>query len=152
MGDPYHLRRFVDAQSGVYDDVTAELRAGRKTTHWMWFIFPQLKGLGRTATAQHFAIASLTEARAYLAHPSLGPRLRECAQLLRDYPGPPGETRRPITAILGSTDALKLRSSMTLFAEAAADMPEDRQIFTGVLDRYYGGEPDALTLSMLSGG
>lgn len=146
MLDPHHLQRFVDAQSGVYDGVTAELRAGRKTTHWMWFVFPQLKGLGHTSTAQHFGIASLDEARAYLAHPLLSPRLRECARLLVDDPG-----QRSIASILGSTDALKLRSSMTLFAEAS-DAPADRELFTAVLDRYYDGEPDELTRSMLTAG
>lgn len=144
MLDPYHLQRFVDAQSPVYAGVTAELRAGRKTTHWMWFVFPQLRGLGRTPTAQQFGIASLDEARAYLAHPVLGPRLRECALSLIDYPGP-----ESAAVILGATDALKLRSSMTLFARAAAD-PGDGEIFTAVLDRYYRGEPDGLTVQMLS--
>lgn len=146
MVDPYHLQRFVDAQSRVYDGVTAELRDGRKATHWMWFVFPQLTGLGRTPTAQHFGIASLDEARAYLAHPLLGGRLRECVRLLGDYPG-----QRSVTAILGSTDALKLRSSMTLFLRAS-EAPADRDLFTVVLNRYYGGEPDPLTLEMLSEG
>ena len=145
MVDPHHLQRFVDAQSGVYDAVTAELRAGRKTTHWMWFVFPQLKGLGRTPTAQHFGISSRAQARAYLAHPLLGPRLRECAGLLRDLSG-----QRSITAVLGPVDALKLRSSMTLFAQAS-EQSADRDLFNAVLDRYYGGEPDELTCSMLSG-
>lgn len=146
MADPYHLRRFVAAQSRVYADVTAELRAGRKTTHWMWFVFPQLKGLGRSAIAQQFGIESLQEARAYLAHPLLGARLRECARLLRDRPG-----QRAITEILGPVDALKLRSSMTLFTQASDD-PGDREIFGSVLDRYYGGEPDDRTCAMLSAG
>ena len=147
VADPYNLQRFVDAQSDVYAEVTRQLRDGRKGTHWMWFIFPQLKGLGRTGTAEYFGIASLVEARAYLAHPVLGPRLRECAVLLRDYPG-----QRPITLILGQTDALKLRSSMTLFirAGAEADMEADRQLFQAVLDRYYGGAPDERTLAMLN--
>ncbi len=100
--DPYNLQRFLDALAGVYDEVTGELRDGRKRTHWMWFVFPQLTGLGRTATAEQFGIASLAEAHAYLGHQVLGPRLRECAGLLRDYPG-----LRPITVILGHTDALK---------------------------------------------
>jgi uncharacterized protein (DUF1810 family) len=143
--DPDNLQRFVDAQSAVYDDVTCELRDGRKRTHWMWFVFPQLRGLGRTATAEYFGIASLQEARNYLAHPVLGPRLRECAGLLRDYPG-----RRPIAEILGPIDTLKLRSSMTLFARACSE-PPDRELFDGVLDRYYGGESDQRTLSLLSG-
>lgn len=145
--DPYNLQRFLDAQSGVYDEVTGELRDGRKRTHWMWFVFPQLTGLGRTVTAERFGIASLTEAQAYLGHPVLGPRLRECAGLLRGYPG-----LRPITVILGHTDALKLRSSMTLFAAAgsAAGSAADRQLFQAVLDRYYDGNPDERTLAMLS--
>lgn len=144
VADPYKLQRFVDAQAGVYADVTAELRAGRKRTHWMWFVFPQLRGLGQTETAQHFGIASLDEARAYLAHPVLGPRLRECAELLRDLAAP-----QPVVAVLGSVDALKLRSSMTLFARAGDDA--DRMLFESVLDRYYQGEPDERTGAILSG-
>jgi uncharacterized protein (DUF1810 family) len=144
VADPGSLQRFVDAQSDGYRDVTRELTRGRKQTHWMWFVFPQLKGLGHSATAQHFGIASLDEARSYLAHPVLGPRLRECAGLLQNHPG-----RCPIELILGSTDALKLRSSMTLFVRASAE-PADRDLFAAVLDRYYGGEPDPRTLAMLS--
>lgn len=144
MADPGNLQRFVDAQSDGYPDVTRELTGGRKQTHWMWFVFPQLKGLGHSATAQHFGIASLDEAQGYLAHPVLGPRLQECAGLLRDYPG-----RCPIELILGSTDALKLRSSMTLFMRASTESA-DRDLFAAVLDRYYGGEPDPRTLAMLS--
>lgn len=144
MVDSDSLQRFVDAQSDGYPDVTRELTGGRKQTHWMWFVFPQLKGLGHSATAQHFGIASLDEARGYLAHPVLGPRLRECAGLLRDHPG-----GFPIDLILGSTDALKLRSSMTLFVRASTE-PADRDLFSAVLDRYYGGEPDPRTLAMLS--
>lgn len=145
MADPFNLQRFVGPQSQVYVDVTRELAQGRKQTHWMWFIFPQLTGLGHTATAQHFGIESLAEARDYLGHPVLGPRLRECAGLLRGYPG-----ERPIGEILGSVDALKLRSSMTLFARASRQ-PEDRDLFEAVLDRYYGGEADQRTLAMLTG-
>ena len=143
MLDPHNLQRFVDAQSDVYRQVTRELRDGRKRTHWMWFVFPQLKGLGHTATAQYFGIASPAEASAYLAHPLLGPRLRECAELLRDYPG-----SEPIEVILGSTDALKLRSSMTLFLAAGDDA--DRAVFQAVLDRYYDGAADVRTREMLS--
>lgn len=143
VADPYNLQRFLDAQSGVYSAVTRELRDGRKRTHWMWFVFPQLTGLGRTATAEHFGISSLAEAQAYMHHPVLGPRLRECAGLLRDYPGV-----RPITVILGDTDELKLRSSMTLFREAGDEA--DRQLFQAVLDRYYDGAPCAPTLAMLT--
>lgn len=138
--DPDNLQRFVDAQEPVFAQVSRELRDGRKTTHWMWFVFPQLKGLGRTPAAEHFGIASLAEARSYLAHPVLGPRLRECAGLLRDYPG-----SRPIETILGPVDALKLCSSMTLFDRAGGG-----EVFHAVLDRYYGGQPDARTLGMLS--
>jgi uncharacterized protein (DUF1810 family) len=132
------LDRFVQAQDGVYDDALAELTAGRKRTHWMWFIFPQIAGLGSSATAQHYAIRSLDEARAYLAHPVLGPRLRECAQALLSVPG------RSAREILGHPDDLKLRSSMTLFARAA----DDPAPFEAVLDRYYDG-PDPLTLTLL---
>ena len=138
--DPHNLQRFVDAQQPVYDEVRRELRGGRKTTHWMWFVFPQLQGLGRTEIAHRYGIGSVGEARAYLAHPVLGPRLRECAQLLLAYPG-----AKPIGLILGSVDAMKLRSSMTLFMAAAADPA----VFQGVLDRYYRGEPDQLTLELL---
>ncbi|MFM9033362.1 MAG: DUF1810 domain-containing protein [Mycobacterium sp.] len=142
MADPYHLQRFVDAQSGIYRQVVGELRAGRKRGHWMWFVFPQLKGLGRTGTAEHFGIASLAEARAYLDHPVLGPRLRECAAELAAVAG-------PIELVLGEVDALKLRSSMTLFARAAGD-GGDPAVFESVLHRHYGGIADARTLEMLS--
>lgn len=144
MSDPYNLQRFVDAQAPVYEQVTRELRDGRKSTHWMWFIFPQLRGLGRTATAQHYGIASQAEARAYLMHPILGARLRECVRLLADLPG-----RHSSTEILGSIDALKLRSSMTLFAHAT-DSRTDRALFDEVLNRYYDGESDRHTLAMLT--
>jgi uncharacterized protein (DUF1810 family) len=132
------LDRFVRAQDGVYDDALAELTAGRKRTHWMWFVFPQIAGLGFSPTAQRYAIRSLDEARAYLAHPVLGPRLRECAQALLAVPG------RSAREILGHPDDLKLRSSMTLFARAA----DDPAPFEAVLDRFYDG-PDALTLTLL---
>jgi uncharacterized protein (DUF1810 family) len=145
MGDPHNLRRFLDAQAGVYGEATRELRDGRKRTHWMWFIFPQLRGLGRTATAEYFGIAGLDEAHAYLADPVLGPRLRECAGLLRGHPG-----SEPAAAILGGVDALKLRSCMTLFRQVGDE--EDRTLFQAVLDRYYGGDPDEATLGLLSGG
>jgi len=132
------LDRFVQAQDGVYDDVLAELTAGRKRTHWMWFVFPQIAGLGSSATAQRYAIRSLDEARAYLAHPVLGPRLRECAQALLAVPG------RSAREILGHPDDLKLRSSMTLFARAA----DDPALFEAVLARYYDG-PDPRTEELL---
>jgi uncharacterized protein (DUF1810 family) len=135
--DPFDLARFVEAQGGgAYDSALAELRAGRKTGHWMWFVFPQIAGLGRSPTAQRYAISGLEEARAYLAHPVLGDRLRECARTLAEL-----ESDRDAEEILGGIDALKLRSSMTLFARAAPDDP----LFGAVLDRYYGGEADKAT-------
>jgi uncharacterized protein (DUF1810 family) len=137
--DPYDLRRFVEAQREVYAQVCSELRAGRKTSHWIWFIFPQIHGLGRSAMAQRFAISSLDEARAYLAHPTLGPRLIECTELVLGVQG------RSIEQILGDVDAMKFRSSMTLFARAATEP----SAFTEALNRLFGGEPDALTLSRL---
>src|SRR6478672_1914351 len=117
--DPYDLQRFVAAQDtgGTYQQALAELKAGRKTSHWMWFVFPQIAGLGRSATAQHYAISSLAEAQAYLAHPVLGPRLRQSAAALLSHPG------RSADQILGSIDAMKLRSSLTLFSRAAPDEP-----------------------------
>ena len=133
------LGRFVGAQQDVYAQALAELRAGSKRSHWMWFVFPQIAGLGRTATAQRYAIADLTEARAYLAHPVLGPRLTECARALLEV------RDRTATQILGTPDDLKLRSSMTLFAHAA----DDPAVFRAVLDRYYGGEDDPLTVQRL---
>jgi uncharacterized protein (DUF1810 family) len=142
MDDPYRLERFVDAQDrgGTYRQAVAELRAGRKRSHWMWFVFPQIAGLGSSPMAQEFAIGSLAEARAYLAHPVLGPRLAECAQTLDAAP-----EGASATGIFGSVDAMKLRSSMTLFAAAA---PEE-QAFADVLIRYFDGEPDQATLQRL---
>ena len=140
MADPYQLDRFVVAQDeGSYRAALAELRAGRKTSHWMWFIFPQVAGLGRSAAAQHFAISSLDEAQAYLRHPVLGPRLRECVQLLAALDG------KSADQILGSVDATKLRSSLTLFMAAAPDEP----LFRDVLAKYFGGAADQLTLDRL---
>jgi uncharacterized protein (DUF1810 family) len=133
------LSRFVEAQAGSYDRALAELRAGRKTGHWMWFVFPQVAGLGRSPTAQHYAISGLEEARAYLAHPVLGPRLVECAQALLDLPGDDA------VAVLGPVDAVKLRSSMTLFAHADPAQP----VFRAVLERYAGGQEDEATTSRL---
>ncbi len=137
MSDPHGLQRFVDAQDhgGVYARAVAELRAGRKTSHWMWFVFPQIAGLGRSATAREFAISSLEEAEAYLRHPVLGPRLLECARIVADGAEPDPE------AVFGGTDAMKLRSSMTLFAHAAPDEP----VFRRVLDRCFGGVADPAT-------
>ncbi|MDG4825792.1 DUF1810 domain-containing protein [Asanoa sp. WMMD1127] len=137
--DPYRLSRFVDAQDGVHERALAELRAGAKRSHWMWFVFPQIAGLGRSSMAQAYAISGLDEARAYLAHPVLGPRLRESATALVD--GAASDAER----IFGPVDALKLRSSMTLFAHAAPDEP----VFRAVLDRFYGGAEDDATLSRL---
>jgi uncharacterized protein (DUF1810 family) len=139
-GDPFDLKRFVDAQRPVYDDVVAELRAGRKRSHWMWFVFPQLRGLGGSAMAARFGIASLDEAGAYLRHELLGPRLHECARLVSAVQG------RSIGQIFGSPDDLKLCSSMTLFARAT----EDNADFVAVLDKYYDGRQDRLTLERLA--
>lgn len=140
--DPFDLRRFVDAQAPVFDAVVAELAAGRKRTHWMWFVFPQIAGLGFSPTAQRYAMASRAEALAYWRHPLLGPRLARCAALVRDAAAPSAHS------IFGSPDDLKLRSSMTLFAAAVPDEP----VFRAVLDRYYGGEADARTLELLGAG
>ena len=139
MSDPFDLRRFVDAQSHTYDQALAELRAGRKRTHWMWFVFPQVAGLGRSGMAQRFALSGLEEARAYLAHPVLGRRLVECARVLTAL-----DTEDPV-AVLGSVDAQKLHSSMTLFAHAAPDEP----VFRAVLDHYFDGVEDEATTSRL---
>lgn len=137
------LHRFTEAQERVYPTVLAELRAGRKRSHWIWFIFPQLRGLGRSSTADHYGIASLQEASAYLSHPILGPRLRECTRLVAQTDGHTAEQ------IFGRPDCLKVRSSMTLFAEAAADLAQ-RADFQAVLDKFYDGLGDPLTLEMLS--
>ena len=144
MNDPYDLRRFVDAQDrdGTFDAAVRELRAGRKRSHWMWFVFPQLRGLGRSATAQYFGIASREEAAAYLDHDVLGPRLRRSARLLTQFGGDSAEL------VMGSVDAIKLRSSMTLFATVA----DDDHDFVAVLDKFYGGERDAATLQLLEPG
>ncbi|QGZ38803.1 uncharacterized protein (DUF1810 family) [Pseudoduganella flava] len=135
----FDLDRFVAAQRHAYDDAVRELRAGRKTSHWMWFVFPQLRGLGRSETSRFYGIASLDEARAYAAHPLLGARLRECTQLVNAHAG------TPIGTILGSVDALKFRSSMTLFVEATGDA-----LFRTALDTFYGGVPDEQTLRLLN--
>ena len=170
MSDPFKLQRFVEAQSGVIAQVRAELTAGRKESHWMWFIFPQLKGLGSSATARHYAIGSLEEARAYLSHPALGPRLRECTGLVNRTEG------RSIEAIFAYPDHLKFRSCMTLFARAAAraaaggvapaagdasahagdasadgdaSATDEAQPFREALQKYFAGEGDPLTLELL---
>ncbi|PYV79519.1 MAG: DUF1810 domain-containing protein [Acidobacteria bacterium] len=139
MDDPCNLQRFVDAQQHVFADVIAELGQGSKRGHWMWFIFPQLKGLGRTAQSNFFGISSVQEAAAYLQHPVLGPRLIECTQLVNAIEG------RSAEDIFGEIDAMKFRSSMTLFAYAT---PEN-QIFTDALGKYYAGEFDPLTIAYL---
>jgi len=138
-GDPFALARFVAAQDPVYDRVTAELRAGRKRTHWMWFIFPQIAGLGRSATAVRYAISGRAEAEAYAHHPVLGPRLIECTTLMLAHEG------RSARAILGTPDDVKFRSSMTLFAETAPDPAR----FRDALARYFDAAPDPATLDRL---
>ena len=141
MDDPFELQRFIEAQDAgdSYGSALQELRHGRKTGHWMWFVFPQLAGLGRSPTARHYALRGADEARAYLAHPVLGPRLRACAQAVTDL-----ATSDPV-AVLGSVDAQKLRSSMTLFALVDPDAP----VFADVLDRCFGGERDPATIGLL---
>jgi uncharacterized protein (DUF1810 family) len=137
---PHDLQRFVAAQDPVVDQVREELRAGRKRTHWMWFVFPQVEGLGSSRRARKYAIGSRAEAEAYLAHPTLGPRLRECTGLVNDVEG------RSATEIFGSPDDLKFRSSMTLF-EAVADESEP---FPTALERFYDGDRDPKTLAFLA--
>ena len=137
--DPYDLQRFIDAQDPVYAEVCAELRNGRKQSHWMWFIFPQLRGLGHSPMADKFGIASRKEAEAYLEHPILGPRLRECSRVVNLVEG------RKIHQILGYPDDLKFKSSMSLFASIA---PEEH-VFKEALEKYFGGELDRLTLERL---
>ena len=142
MSDPndaYDLQRFVDAQNPRFESVRAELRSGRKTSHWMWFIFPQIKGLGHSPLARKFAISSREEADAYLRHSILGPRLPECTQIVNLIEG------RSIEQIFGSPDDLKFRSCMTLFAHATAD----NQLFMDALQKYCGGKSDLLTLERL---
>jgi uncharacterized protein (DUF1810 family) len=137
--DAFDLSRFTSAQENVYDSALAELKNGRKRTHWMWYIFPQIDGLGYSATSKHYAIKSLEEARQYLSHPVLGTRLLECAEAVFAVEG------RSVSEILGYPDDLKLKSSMTLFAYVAAPC----SVFSRVLDKYFNGEQDALTLQLL---
>jgi uncharacterized protein (DUF1810 family) len=139
MSDPYDLQRFVDAQDPVYGKVCSELRDGRKKSHWMWFVFPQIEGLGFSPLARKFAISSLAEAGAYLAHPTLGRRLVECTGLVNLVEG------RPIEQIFGYPDYLKFRSSMTLFAHATPD----NRVFMEALQKYFSGEFDPATLARL---
>jgi uncharacterized protein (DUF1810 family) len=140
--DPFDLARFVAAQDagGSYQHAVAELRNGRKVSHWMWYVFPQLAGLGQSPTSQFFAISSVDEASAYLAHPVLGPRLHECAEILTGLSG------RTAEQIFGSIDAMKLRSAMTLFRHA----DPDEALFGEVLDQYFGGVSDPATEQLLS--
>ena len=146
MEDAFALSRFVAAQDagGTYAGALRELRGGRKRGHWMWFVFPQLAGLGHSPMAEHYAISGLDEARAYLEHPLLGPRLVEVAQALTGLAG-----ADPV-AVLGSVDAMKLRSSMTLFARAAADRSGQGEVFKAVLDHYFAGREDEATLRLLA--
>ncbi|HYO01092.1 MAG TPA: DUF1810 domain-containing protein [Mycobacterium sp.] len=141
MADPHHLERFVEAQDrgGAFDAAVRELRAGRKTSHWIWFVFPQLRGLGHSVMADEYGIDSRDEALAYLTHDVLGPRLRTCTRLVSSVPG------RSVDLMMGSVDALKLKSSMTLFAHVSDDDPD----FAEVLDQCYGGQRDTQTLRML---
>ncbi len=141
VADPYNLERFVQAQEPVFERVCAELAAGLKQTHWMWFIFPQLRGLGSSPMAQHYAIASLDEARAYLAHPLLGERLRHCTGLVNGLDG------RSAQEIFGDPDELKFRSSMTLFARAAGAA---RAPFAQALAKYFAGVDDPRTDQLLA--
>src|SRR5665213_518063 len=139
MDDAYNLQRFVDAQKPVYEQVCAELRRGRKTGHWMWFIFPQIRGLGHSETARRFAISCREEAVAYLEHPVLGPRLLECSRLVTLVEG------KGIDEILGYPDDLKFKSSITLFASVTAE----NEIFVAALEKYFGGEYDRLKVNLL---
>jgi uncharacterized protein (DUF1810 family) len=138
--DPFDLGRFTGAQGRIYRAVLAELKSGQKRTHWMWFIFPQIDGLGHSPTAIHYAIKSIEEARAYLDHPVLGPRLVECAESVLAVEG------RSVSAIFGYPDDMKLKSSMTLFASVAKD---PRSVFVRVLEKYFQGEQDSATLRII---
>ena len=138
-GDPYNLERFVVAQGSIFQRVLSELRAGAKMGHWMWFIFPQIRGLGRSPTAIEYAISSRDEAQAYLQHPLLGPRLKECTQLVLDVDG------RSATDVFGMPDDIKFRSSITLFAQVSGD----DDIFHRALQKYFDGVPDRMTLDRL---
>lgn len=138
---PYDLQRFIDAQQPVFDRVIAELKQGRKRGHWIWFIFPQLKGLGHSSNSEFFGISSLQEAAAYVQHPVLGPRLMQCTELVNSVEGSSAED------IFGEIDAMKFRSSMTLFAKAAPD----NQIFADAIGKYFGGRLDGLTINRVAG-
>jgi uncharacterized protein (DUF1810 family) len=138
--DPFNLERFLAAQSGAHDTAVAELRDGCKQSHWMWFVFPQLAGLGHSARAQHYGVTGLDEARAYLAHPLLGARLQECAAVLEGL-----DPSLSASSIFGYPDDLKLRSCLTLFARAAGP----GSIFERLLDKYFAGQPDDRTVALL---
>ncbi|MBL8213158.1 MAG: DUF1810 domain-containing protein [Bryobacterales bacterium] len=138
----FNLRRFIEAQDPIYDEVCAELRAGHKRTHWMWYVFPQLRGLGLSEMAHYYGIESLDEAKAYLEHPRLGARLVECTELVMAVEG------RHIRQIFGTPDDLKFRSSMTLFGQ----VPGASAVFQQALDKYFAGEPDPATLTLLQSG
>ena len=140
MPDPFDLQRFVEAQAPLYERVRRELGAGAKESHWMWFVFPQIAGLGRTPTSIFYALASLDEARAYLAHPVLGPRLKECVRLVLDG------KERTARQIFGPVDEMKLRSCLTLFGKAAPD----ESLFGRCLGKCFDGEPDPATLARLA--
>ena len=139
MSDLFNLVRFIEAQDPVYARVCSELRQGRKVSHWMWFVFPQIEGLGRSGMARKFAISSIEEARAYLDHPVLGPRLRECTRLVCQI------SETTIQEIFGSPDDMKFRSCMTLFSRA----DDDDGIFQEALNKFFSGEPDELTLERI---
>jgi len=141
MNDPYNLNRFMLAQAEIYETVRAELKQGAKASHWMWFIFPQIKGLGHSAMSIHYAIDSEQEAKAYSAHPILGKRIRECTQIVLDTVG------RTANQIFGNVDALKFRSSLTLFNYIEAD----ETVFKLALAKYFNGLPDTKTLEILTG-
>jgi uncharacterized protein (DUF1810 family) len=147
VNDPYHLQRFVDAQKSCFNQVRSELAAGQKRSHWMWFIFPQIQGLGSSPMAQRYAICGPNEASAYLLHPILGPRLRDCTMLVNKT------TDRSIDEIFGWPDNLKFHSSITLFAWAASrshgEQIDGYQVFSEALTRYFAGEPDRATIERL---
>ena len=134
------MQKFIEAQEAIYPQILSELEAGRKVSHWMWFIFPQIQGLGRSSTAQYYAIKDAEQAQAYLRHPVLGARLKECAEILLRLKG------KTAIDIFGDIDAVKLRSSMTLFSEVAGQ----DTVFARVLKKYFNAEPDALTLQILN--
>ena len=141
--DPHNLQRFLEAQSSTYTQARSELARGEKRSHWMWFIFPQIRGLGSSPIAQRFAISGREEALAYLAHPILGPRLRECTALVHAVEG------RSLDAIFGYPDDLKFHSSVSLFSAVASDPSGEDAVFTAALEKYFSGRPDPATLARL---